>query len=190
MPSLPLWLQVTVALILLSAFVRPQRISSTSIGGETRAELDSLWRRFNAIRGILAAQSRRFGEIDATIGVVAVFELTAAFWFFDKAYGSGAMQIGPKVIAWLMALPVLIAITAMQTFAGEESPDAAEFIAALEQDETKALREAIAEMADDFANNQSRLRAKAFGMKLAVGVFGALLLADCVARMLGYWGIR
>lgn len=186
----PLWFQVLIALLALAAALRPSAEHAAPVSRPPRESEDTLWRRYFAVDSIQRSQSRRFAEMDATLGVIAVLEVTAALWFLDNSHHAGpsAMpNVGPLVIGWCMVLPVLCAVAAMRFLNGRESPDASEFLAALDEDERTALSSATAKMAEAFSRNQVRLRIKDFAVSLSLGLFGLLLLADLLGHMVHWW---
>ena len=188
--DLPLWVQVLVALLAVSAFARPRVSAAARVDEVSAVAVDSLWRWYGAVDAILRSQSRRFAEMDATLGVIAALEVTAALWFLDRAYhdaAGSAPHLGALVIAWSMAVPVTCALGAMRAFNGQESPDAAEFLWALEDDEEQALKTATATMARNFGLNQARLRLKDFAVSLSLWLFVALVIADVIGHMVHWW---
>ncbi len=176
--DLPAWLQVVVVgLVLFGAVVRPRGVA-VSLPAIERPSDDPLWQRFNAIRSILGNQSRRFADVDATLGVMVIFEVTVAFWVLDKALNATPPRTASIIVAALMAIPIFVAIASMRCLGGKESPKATEFLVALEQDEGRAVDEAIRETTADFAKNGENLKGKEIGVNVSLVLFAVLAVVE------------
>lgn len=181
MNDVPIWLQLAFALLAVVVFGKQK----TRVAEPETSTGSSSWQRFEAVRAVLASQSRRFGDVDATLGVMVLFELTCTFWFLDK--GISLSDLGIIVIAWLMLVPVTIAVVSMRFFGGRQSPEVQEFLVALEQDEEAALKEGTADMAASFEHNRVTLQAKETGVNLSLVIFTSEAALLAIGRMLHWW---
>ena len=135
---------------------------------EHDTSIERAWRYYHAVEAILRSQSRRIGEVDATLGVAGVAELSFYLWAHHHVAEMRALAsthlvypvVQPDFGLYALIISVVLALSAAVFLGGSESPDADVFLDALQVDEAEALAVATTSVCEDYARNRVIVRLK------------------------------
>lgn len=158
-----------------------QRQSFEEGGKQKHCSISIVDADFAKFQERLSSQSRRMDSVDGTLGVLAVLQFAALTYLVDRAPPTPAWC---EILAFTMALPMLLSLLGLLGFVGRESPHLDALQAGLKQDRDRILKIGIEAMTHDYEWNRESLRKKEAIIQLSMSAFAGILAMDIIIQIM------